>query len=218
MRRPPAHLHHRRARRRGDRHRRQHVRRCAAAACHVDLTAEPHLHAVARHAEDPRRPEAAGHAAPVLLPPAWRQPRRSMAPMPTACARCCGIRRRLARQDQAGILQSRAVQPDRGPRAGLRSAGRAGRPGRHQVYFGLAGSNMLDDERTIAFFQPDRERFLEYDLTKLVYELSNPKRPVVGVMSSLPLDGNARADDDDAGPRGRAALRRPPCCCGRPTR
>jgi ABC-type uncharacterized transport system involved in gliding motility auxiliary subunit len=59
-----------------------------------------------------------------------------------------------------------------------------------QVYFGLAGSNMLDDTRTIAFFQPDRERFLEYDLTKLVYELSNPKRPVVGVMSSLPLDGN----------------------------
>ncbi|HTW69893.1 MAG TPA: Gldg family protein [Acetobacteraceae bacterium] len=59
-----------------------------------------------------------------------------------------------------------------------------------QVYFGLAASNMLDDERAIPFFQPDRERFLEYDLTKLVYELSNPKRPVVGVMSSLPLDGN----------------------------
>ncbi|HQT78765.1 MAG TPA: Gldg family protein, partial [Rhodopila sp.] len=39
----------------------------------------------------------------------------------------------------------------------------------------------------------DRERFLEYDLTKLIYNLSNPKRPVVGVMSSLPLDGNPRA-------------------------
>ncbi len=61
-----------------------------------------------------------------------------------------------------------------------------------KLYFGLAGSNMLDDERTIAFFQPDRERFLEYDLTKLVYELSKPKQPVVGLMSSLPLDGNAR--------------------------
>jgi len=61
-----------------------------------------------------------------------------------------------------------------------------------QVYFGLAGSNLLDDERTIAFFQPDRERFLEYDLTKLIYELSRPKRPVVGVMTSLPLDGDPR--------------------------
>jgi ABC-type uncharacterized transport system involved in gliding motility auxiliary subunit len=61
-----------------------------------------------------------------------------------------------------------------------------------QVYFGLAGSNMLDDERAIAFFQPEREPFLEYDLTKLIYELSNPKRPVLGVMSSLPLDGDPR--------------------------
>src|SRR5215475_3647825 len=61
-----------------------------------------------------------------------------------------------------------------------------------QVYFGLAGSNLEDDERTIAFFQPDRERFLEYDLTKLIFDLSNPKRPVVGVMSSLPLDGDPR--------------------------
>src|SRR4051794_35026285 len=61
-----------------------------------------------------------------------------------------------------------------------------------QVYFGLAGSNQEDDERTIAFFQPERERFLEYDLTKLIYDLSNPKRPVVGVMSSLPVDGDPR--------------------------
>ena len=61
-----------------------------------------------------------------------------------------------------------------------------------KVYFGLAGNNLEDDERTIAFFQPERERFLEYDLTKLVYELSNPKRPVVGVMSSLPVDGDPR--------------------------
>jgi ABC-type uncharacterized transport system involved in gliding motility auxiliary subunit len=61
-----------------------------------------------------------------------------------------------------------------------------------QVYFGLAGGNLEDDERTIPFFQPERERFLEYDLTKLVYELSNPKRPVVGIMSSLPLDGDPR--------------------------
>lgn len=64
--------------------------------------------------------------------------------------------------------------------------------GGEQVYFGLAGTNLLDDQRTIAFFQSDRERFLEYDLTKLIYELSGPKRAVVGVMSSLPLEGDPR--------------------------
>jgi ABC-type uncharacterized transport system involved in gliding motility auxiliary subunit len=62
-----------------------------------------------------------------------------------------------------------------------------------QVYFGLAGTNLLDDQKVIPFFQEDREPFLEYDLTKLVYELSNPSRPVVGVMSALPLDGDPRA-------------------------
>ncbi len=62
-----------------------------------------------------------------------------------------------------------------------------------QVWFGLVGSNLEDDERTIPFFQAERERFLEYDLTKLIYELSNPKRPLVGVMSSLPLDGDRQA-------------------------
>jgi ABC-type uncharacterized transport system involved in gliding motility auxiliary subunit len=62
-----------------------------------------------------------------------------------------------------------------------------------QVYFGLAGTNLLDDQRTVAFFQPERERFLEFDLTRLVYELSNPKRSVVGVMTALPMDGDPRA-------------------------
>jgi len=61
-----------------------------------------------------------------------------------------------------------------------------------QVFFGLAASNLLDDERTIAFFQPERERFLEFDLTRLIYELSSPKRPLIGLMSSLPLEGDPR--------------------------
>ena len=59
-----------------------------------------------------------------------------------------------------------------------------------QIYFGLVGSNLLDDVRTIPFLDQSRERFLEYDLTRLVYDLSSPQRPVVGLMSSLPLEGD----------------------------
>lgn len=66
-----------------------------------------------------------------------------------------------------------------------------------QVFFGLAATNLLDEERTIPFFQPERERFLEYDLTRLVHELSNPQRPRVGVMTGLPMNGEMR------GPMGR---------------
>ncbi|MCX7685610.1 MAG: Gldg family protein [Acetobacteraceae bacterium] len=62
-----------------------------------------------------------------------------------------------------------------------------------QVYFGLVGLNLLDDERSIPFFQLERERFLEADLTRLIYELSNPRRPVLGILTSLPLSGDPRA-------------------------
>ena len=62
-----------------------------------------------------------------------------------------------------------------------------------QAYFGLAATNSTDDQQTIAFFQPERERFLEYDLTKLVHSLAFPKKTVVGLISSLPLEGDVMA-------------------------
>jgi len=48
------------------------------------------------------------------------------------------------------------------------------------VYFGLAGANTADKEEIIPFFQPERERFLEYDLTRLIFNLSTPKKKAVG--------------------------------------
>jgi ABC-type uncharacterized transport system involved in gliding motility auxiliary subunit len=62
-----------------------------------------------------------------------------------------------------------------------------------QVFFGLAGTNSTDDQQVIPFFQPERERFLEYDLTKLIHSLAFPKRPVVGIVSALPLQGDFMA-------------------------
>ncbi|MBO0735049.1 MAG: GldG family protein [Alphaproteobacteria bacterium] len=62
-----------------------------------------------------------------------------------------------------------------------------------QVYFGLAATNSTDDQQIIPFFQPERERFLEYDLTKLVHSLAFPKKTVVGLISSLPLEGDMTA-------------------------
>jgi ABC-type uncharacterized transport system involved in gliding motility auxiliary subunit len=60
-------------------------------------------------------------------------------------------------------------------------------------YFGLAGSNAVGDEEIIAFFQPSREEFLEYDLTKLVHQLAHPKQKVIGLLSSLPIMGDKPA-------------------------
>jgi ABC-type uncharacterized transport system involved in gliding motility auxiliary subunit len=62
-----------------------------------------------------------------------------------------------------------------------------------QVYFGLAATNSTDDQQVIAFFQPERERFLEYDLTKLVHSLAFPKKTVIGLITTLPLEGDMMA-------------------------
>ena len=110
------------------------------------------------------------------------------------CARCCG--EYAAASDGKIRLEFYDPEPFSDTEDRALAYGLQGVPvdqGGVQVYFGLAGNNLEDDERTIAFFQPERERFLEYDLTKLIYDLSNPKRPVIGVMSSLPLDGDPRA-------------------------
>ena len=58
-----------------------------------------------------------------------------------------------------------------------------------KLYFGLAGTNGIGDEVAIPFFQPDKEAFLEYDISKLIYELANPKKTVIGLMSGLPVSG-----------------------------
>lgn len=58
-------------------------------------------------------------------------------------------------------------------------------------YFGLAGTNSTDGEATIPFFQYDREQKLEYDLTKLIYNLAHPDKRVIGVLSSLPIFSSA---------------------------
>jgi len=58
-----------------------------------------------------------------------------------------------------------------------------------KLYFGLVGTNALDTKASIPFFQPDKEPFLEYDLAQLIYSLVHPDKPVVGLMSKLPING-----------------------------
>lgn len=57
-------------------------------------------------------------------------------------------------------------------------------------YFGLAGTNTTDDSDTIPFFTRQREPFLEYDLSRMIQNLANPKKKKVGFISSLPIDSD----------------------------
>ncbi len=58
-----------------------------------------------------------------------------------------------------------------------------------RLYFGMAATNTTDDIEVIPFFQDQREAFLEYDLTRALFNLANPNRRVVGLISTLPLAG-----------------------------
>jgi ABC-type uncharacterized transport system involved in gliding motility auxiliary subunit len=56
------------------------------------------------------------------------------------------------------------------------------------VYFGLVGSNTLNGHEVVPFFDQSREQYLEYDLTSIIYKLSTPQRPKLGIMTGLPLE------------------------------
>lgn len=57
------------------------------------------------------------------------------------------------------------------------------------LYFGLAGTNALDAREIIRFFQPDKEVYLEYEISKLISTLNEAGKPRLGIYSELPIHG-----------------------------
>ncbi len=57
-----------------------------------------------------------------------------------------------------------------------------------KFYLGLSVS-FLDQKAAIPVLSPDRERLLEYDITRAIAAVAATKKPVVGVMSALPVLG-----------------------------
>mgnify|MGYP000229958146 CR=1 FL=1 len=58
------------------------------------------------------------------------------------------------------------------------------------IYFGLVAvaGNV---EGSIPFLDPRMERLLEYNITRLIYRVAHPEKPVLGVISTLPVLGAA---------------------------
>lgn len=80
-----------------------------------------------------------------------------------------------------------SAEEDRAAELGLQAVPLS--QGGDTVYFGLAGTDSLDNTQVIPFFQPDHEEFLEYDVSRLVNALAHPKRPVIGLLSTLQMNG-----------------------------
>ncbi len=60
--------------------------------------------------------------------------------------------------------------------------------GGEQFFFGLIVTQ-ADQQKTIPAFTPQREQFLEYDLSKLVYSVQQIDKRKLGLLTSLPLQG-----------------------------
>ena len=63
-------------------------------------------------------------------------------------------------------------------------------PGVERFYLGLAVS-LADERVALPFLEPGRERQLEYDLTRAIARVLTPEKPTVGILSGLPVFGEA---------------------------
>lgn len=121
---------------------------------------------------------------------------RSAQALPTLKSYAQRVQELLREYERAadGMIRLRIIDPQpftddeqRAKQYGLQSVPIDGET--DPLFLGLAGTNMLDGLELIKFFQPEKEDTLEYDLTRLVYQLSDVQRKNVGVLSSLPIDG-----------------------------
>ncbi|HXT09984.1 MAG TPA: GldG family protein [Candidatus Angelobacter sp.] len=100
----------------------------------------------------------------------------------------------LTEYQQAGhgklVIQKIDPQPDSDAEDSARLDGIDAQnlPDGQRFYLGLAVSQ-LDAKEAIPFLSPDRERELEYDISRAISRVVTPEKPVVGVMSPLPVFG-----------------------------
>ena len=62
-------------------------------------------------------------------------------------------------------------------------------PGGSQFYFGLVATQ-ADQQKVIAALNPQREQFLEYDVSELIYGVGQADKKKLGLITSLPLQGS----------------------------
>lgn len=96
----------------------------------------------------------------------------------------------------SGTLKLEVIDPepfseneDKAAEYGLQAVPLGG-PGK-EAYMGLVITNDEDGSKreVIGFLHPDKERFLEYDISKLVYSVVQTSRPKIGLVSTLQVNG-----------------------------
>jgi ABC-type uncharacterized transport system involved in gliding motility auxiliary subunit len=91
------------------------------------------------------------------------------------------------------VIQKFDPQPDSDAEDSAHLDGVEGQPtsafGGDKVYLGLVVS-MLDQKVAIPWLPPEREKMLEYDISRAIARVVNPTPAVIGLMSALPVFGS----------------------------
>lgn len=98
------------------------------------------------------------------------------------------------RQASRGLVDVQVLnpEPDSDAEDSARLDGIEGEllPNGDKIYLGLSVT-MLDQKQIIPFLAPNRERLLEYEITRAISRVITPKRATIGLMSPLPVAGEA---------------------------
>ena len=88
------------------------------------------------------------------------------------------------------IVEQFDPQPDSDAEDAARLKGVEGKPVSADESFYLGASiSLLDANEVIPFFDPHRESLLEYDLSRAISRVVTPEKPVIGIMSPMPVFG-----------------------------
>jgi ABC-type uncharacterized transport system involved in gliding motility auxiliary subunit len=96
------------------------------------------------------------------------------------------------KQASRGLIEIQKLdpEPDSDAEDSARLDGIQGQllPSGERIYLGLSVT-MLDQKQAIPFLAPNRERLLEYDISRAIARVSETHPPTIGVMSPLPVMG-----------------------------
>lgn len=70
-----------------------------------------------------------------------------------------------------------------------------------RFYLGLVGANATSGRQVIPFFDMERERFLEHDISRMIVTLAQPKKRSIALVTSLPMEGSFDFDPRTQQPR-----------------
>ncbi len=88
------------------------------------------------------------------------------------------------------VINPRPDTPDEEKATAAGLTPQVSQQGGEQFFFGLVVTQ-ADQQKTIPAFTPQREQFLEYDLSKLIYSVQLFDKPKLGLLTSLPLQGSS---------------------------